>query len=201
MCRHGEIIGQAERAEVKALQKRPDLNGVKAQLQEAGEPRRPAAWAAVWASLPMMSVELNQAVETALAQANPQLPAGVRAADWERVLAVRRTDPLAQADDLRRLRPEVQAGEGVASVDKIVVRRPEKRRFLELGTAFVRTATRARSSARRAGSTSAGSISKPPDHRATAQPIPHHQEARPRPYPDIQPGPGLNDRALLGSSL
>ncbi|HZB99822.1 MAG TPA: hypothetical protein VE844_00140, partial [Gammaproteobacteria bacterium] len=82
--RHGEIIRQAEWAEVKALQKRPDLNGLKAQLQEAGEPRRPAAWAA----------ELNQAVETALAQANPQPPAGVRAADWERVLAVKRTDPL-----------------------------------------------------------------------------------------------------------
>ena len=44
VCRHGEIIRQAERAEVKALQKRPDLNGLKAQLQEAGEPRRPAAW-------------------------------------------------------------------------------------------------------------------------------------------------------------
>jgi hypothetical protein len=131
VCRHGEIIRQAERAEVKALQKRPDLNGLKAQLQEAGEPRRPAAWAA----------ELNQAVETALAQANPQPPAGVRAADWERVLAVRRTDSLAQADDLRRLGPEVQAGEVVASVDEIVVRRPEKRRFLELGTAFVRTAS------------------------------------------------------------
>jgi len=38
------------------------------------------------------------------------------------------------------LGPEVQAGEVVASVDEIVVRRPEKRRFLELGTAFVRTA-------------------------------------------------------------
>ena len=44
-------------------------------------------------------------------------------------------------DDLRRLGPEVQAGEVVASVDDIVVRRPEKRRFLELGTAFVRTAS------------------------------------------------------------
>ena len=48
-------------------------------------------------------------------------------------------------DDLRRLGPEVQAGEGVASVDEIVVRRPEKRRFLELGTAFVRTASGYRS--------------------------------------------------------
>jgi hypothetical protein len=40
VCRHGKIIRQAERAEVKALQKRPDLNGLKAQWQEAGEPRR-----------------------------------------------------------------------------------------------------------------------------------------------------------------
>jgi hypothetical protein len=83
VCRHGEIIRQAERAEVKALQKRPDLNGLKAQWQEAGEPRRPAAWAAVWASLPMMSAELNRAVETALAQASPEPPTGIRAADWE----------------------------------------------------------------------------------------------------------------------
>jgi hypothetical protein len=145
VCRHGEIIRQAEWAEVKALQKRPDLNGLKVQLQEAGEPRCPAAWAAVWASLPVMSAELNQAVETALAQADPQPPADVRAADWERVLTVRRTDPLAQANDLRRLRPEVQAGEGVASVDEIVVRRPEKWCFLELGMAFVRTASGYRS--------------------------------------------------------
>ena len=145
VCRHGEIIRQAERAEVKAMQKRPDLNGLKAQLQEAGEPHRPAAWAAVWASLPMMSAELNPSVERALAQASPEPPAGIRAADWERVRAVKRTDPLAQVDDLRRLGPEVQAGEGVARVDEIVVRRPEKRRFLELGTAFVRTASGYRS--------------------------------------------------------
>jgi hypothetical protein len=40
----------------------------------------------------------------------------------------------------KRKRPQVQPGEVVASVDEVVVRRPEKRRFLELGTAYVRTA-------------------------------------------------------------
>ena len=44
-----------------------------------------------------------------------------------------------KAEELRRLGPVVQPGEVVASVDEIVVRRPEKRRFLELGTACVRT--------------------------------------------------------------
>jgi hypothetical protein len=47
---------------------------------------------------------------------------------------------MARADELRRLGPQVQPGEVVASVDEIEVRRPEKRRFLELGTAYVRTA-------------------------------------------------------------
>jgi hypothetical protein len=131
VCRHGELIRQAEWAEVEALQKRSDLKGLKAQWHEAGEPRRAAAWAA----------ELNSAVQTALAQADPKPPAGITVADWERVLEVRRTEPLAQAEERRCLGPEVQAGEVVASVDEIVVRRPEKRRFLELGTAFVRTAS------------------------------------------------------------
>jgi hypothetical protein len=129
VCRHGQIIRQAEQAEVEALQQRADLDGLQAQLQRAGEPRRPAAWA----------VELNQAVETALAQPNPQPPEGITAADWERVVQARQAETTAGAERLRRLGPQVQPGEVVASVDEIEVRRPQKRRFLQLGTAYVRT--------------------------------------------------------------
>ena len=128
--RHGQIIRTAEQAEVKALEERANLAGLKAQMCPAQEPRRPAAWA----------VELNQAVETALAQPDPKPPAGITASDWERVRQARQADITAPAEALRRLGPQVQPGEVVASVDEVVVRRPEKRRFLELGTAYVRTA-------------------------------------------------------------
>jgi hypothetical protein len=128
--RHGQIIRQAEQAEVKALEERGGLEGLEAQLCPAKEPRRPAAWA----------VELNQAVETALAQPDPKPPEGISASDWERVVQARQAEASVQAAALRRLGPQVQPGEVVASVDEIVVRRPAKRRFLELGTAYVRTA-------------------------------------------------------------
>jgi hypothetical protein len=130
VCRHGQLIRQTEQAEVEALLKRPNLDGLKAQLHDAAEPRRPAAWA----------VELNQAVETALAQPNPQPPPGITAADWERVVHARQAEATASAERLRRLGPQVAPGEVVASVDEVAVRRPQKRRFLELGSAYVGTA-------------------------------------------------------------
>ena len=80
-------------------------------------------------------------METALAQPDPQPPEGITAADWERVVQARRAETASSAERLRRLGPEVQPGEVVASVDEVEVRRPEKRRFLELGTAFVHTAS------------------------------------------------------------
>lgn len=124
VCVHGQVIRQAEQSEVEALQQRADLSGLQAQLCAPEEPRRPAAWA----------VELNQAVETALAQPNPQPPPGVTATDWERVVEARRAETAASAEELRRLGPQIQPGEVVAEV-----RRAQKRRFLELGTACVRT--------------------------------------------------------------
>ena len=130
VCKHGQVIRQAEQGEVEALQQRPDLTGLKAQLCQAGAPRRPAAWV----------VELNRVVETTLAQPNPQPPEGVTAADWERVMQARQAETTTSAEQLRRLGPQVRPGEVVASVDEVQVRRPQKRRFLELGTAYVRTA-------------------------------------------------------------
>lgn len=130
VCRHGQIIRQAEQSEVEALEKQANLEGWQVQLGEARPPRRPAAWA----------VELNQTVEMTLAQPNPQPPVGISASDWERVVQARQAETMAEVDELRHLGPQVQPGEVVASVDEIEVRRPEKRRFLELGTAYVRTA-------------------------------------------------------------
>ena len=127
--RHGALIRAAEKAEVEKLEQRPNLEGLQAQLQTSQKPRRGAAW----------EEELNEAVEIALAQPTPKPPKGVTLSDWERVLQVRREEPTRKAEELRRLGPEVQPGEVVASVDEIVVRRPEKRSFLELGTACVRT--------------------------------------------------------------
>lgn len=130
VCRHGQVIREAEQAEVKALEEREDLAGLAAQLCQAKAPRRPAAWEA----------EMNQAIETALAQPNPKPPEGISACDWERVVQARQAETNVQVEALRRLGPQVQPGEVIASVDEVEVRRPEKRRFLELGSAYVRTA-------------------------------------------------------------
>jgi len=46
----------------------------------------------------------------------------------------------AGTERLQRLGPTIQPGEIVASTDDVLVRRPEKRRWLELRTAYVRTA-------------------------------------------------------------
>jgi len=130
ICRHGQIVRQAEQTEITNLEKRENLIGLQAHLcPVVKEPRRPAAWTA----------EMNQAVETALAQPDPKPPEGIGVSDWERVIQARRMEETAQAEALRRLGPQVQPGEIVASVDEVVVRRPEKRRFLQLGTAYVRT--------------------------------------------------------------
>jgi hypothetical protein len=50
--RHGQIIRKAEQAEVKALEERENLDGLKAQLCPAREPRRPTAWK--WRIRPLM---------------------------------------------------------------------------------------------------------------------------------------------------
>jgi hypothetical protein len=130
VCRHGQLIREAEQIEVEELEQRVNLDGLQAQLRAVEEPRRPTVWAA----------ELNQAVETALTQPDPQPPQGISVTDWERVVAARRAEPTVGVDTLRRLGPQVKPDEVIASTDEVVVRRPEKRRFLELGTAYVRTA-------------------------------------------------------------
>ncbi len=78
-------------------------------------------------------------MEHALAQPDQSPPAGVSASDWERVLQARRGE--AETERLRRLGPQLQPGEIVAVTSDVGVRRPEKRRWLEIRTACVHTAT------------------------------------------------------------
>jgi hypothetical protein len=129
VCAHGQIIRQAEKAEAEALLERPNLDGLQAQLTPAKQPRRLAAW----------PKELNAVVETALSQPEACPPEGVGKEDWERVLQARHSEAAWQPEDLRRLGPAVRVGQIIASTNDIEVRRPQKRKFLELRTAYVRT--------------------------------------------------------------
>jgi hypothetical protein len=125
---HGQVIREAEAAEVTELLERGDLSDLKAQLVPAHEVRRPAAW----------PEELSAAVEQALEAEDPQPPEGVRACDWERVLTARQEE-CADIAQLRRLGPEVQPGQIVAATDDVEVRRPERKRKLYIRTARVAT--------------------------------------------------------------
>jgi hypothetical protein len=126
---HGQLIRQAEQVEVQALLGGERLIDWQACLAPLQAPRRSTAW----------DQTLNEAVEHALAQPHQSPPAGVSAGDGERVLQARRGET--EIERLRHLGPQLQPGEIVASTDDVGVRRPEKRRWLEIRTACVRTAT------------------------------------------------------------
>lgn len=126
--RHGEVIRQAEDAEVKALLKCEDLSDLKAQLVPSREARRPAAW----------PEELTEAVEMALEAENPQPPEGVKDCDWERVLTARREE-VADIAQLRRLGPEIKPGQIVAATDDVEVRGLKRRSKLYIRTARIAT--------------------------------------------------------------
>jgi hypothetical protein len=72
--RHGQIIRQAEQAEVAALAAHHDLTRLDLTLVPHGQPR----WRALWSN------ELNTAVEAALAREQVRPPDGVLWTDWER---------------------------------------------------------------------------------------------------------------------
>jgi hypothetical protein len=126
---HGQIIRQAEQAEVKSLLARADLATLTPHLLPAAQPRRRAAWPA----------SLSAAVDQALGAATPHPPPGVSAADWERVLAVRRAEQDRPLDDLRLLGPQVRPDQVVVSTDEVLTRKMARRRFNELHTARVVT--------------------------------------------------------------
>jgi len=126
---HGRLIRQAYEAEVEALLHRPDLTELKPVLVAGPQRRYRAGWPEA----------LNAAVDMALAEQNPPPPEGVSAADWERVLTVRRQEKEVAAQALRHLGPEVKPDQVIASTDEVLTRKPEKRRFWELRTARVAT--------------------------------------------------------------
>lgn len=130
---HGAALRQAEEQQVAALLAQPEPGALQPVLVPRESPRRPAAW----------PQELNAAVEAALVAEAPAPPTGVRATDWERVLAVRREEGDGAPDGaaLARLGPEVRPDEVVATVDEVLVRQPGKKSFGELRTARITTAT------------------------------------------------------------
>ncbi|MDQ4076818.1 MAG: hypothetical protein M3220_11315 [Chloroflexota bacterium] len=126
---HGQIIHQAEQAEVAALVEQDDLTPLNLQVVPLDQPRRRAGWPA----------ELNVTVEAALAAEQVCPPPGVSWADWERVLAARHTEVTRTTEDLRHLGPEVAADQVLLTVDEVLTRQPESGRFLELRTARIVT--------------------------------------------------------------
>jgi hypothetical protein len=126
---HGQIIRQAEQAEVTALLSRDDLATLPPQLLPAQQPRRRAGW----------PPELNAAVDAALIAGDTRPPVGVTAADWERVLSVRREEHTQTLCELRRLGPEVRPDQVLVTTDEVLTRKLARRRFNELRTARVVT--------------------------------------------------------------
>jgi len=130
---HGEIIRQAEADDVKALLAQPDLTEFPPNLVPAERPRRRPDW----------PEEFSAAVEKTLSNSQSTPPEGISQADWERVVTYQRetSSELGHPDaDLACLGPEVRSQQVVAATDGIVVRRQERRRWLEIRTARVTTA-------------------------------------------------------------
>jgi hypothetical protein len=128
----GALLAQAEHEEVSRLTAAM-ADGAPAlcpRLVPAQAPRRRAGWPAA----------LGTAVDQALAAPRPRPPQGVRLADWERVVEVRRQEQTAVAQDLRYLGPGIGPDEVVVSADEVLTRRPQRRQFWELRTARVATA-------------------------------------------------------------
>lgn len=126
---HGQIIRQAEQAEVAALLARDDLSTLRPQLSPPHQPRRRAAW----------PLELTAAVEAALSAGATRPPAGVSPADWERVLAVRRAEQIQTVEELHRLGPQVAPDQVLTTTDEVLTRKLARRRFNQLRTARVVT--------------------------------------------------------------
>jgi hypothetical protein len=126
---HGQIIRQAEQAEVTALATHDDLASLDLNLVPHAQSRRRTGWPA----------ELNAAVDAALASEQARPPEGVSWADWERVLAARQVEATCPIEDLRHLGPELEPHQVLLTVDEVLTRRPEAGHFLELRTARIVT--------------------------------------------------------------
>ena len=123
--RHGQLIRQAEQAEVAALLTQDDLAALTPVLVPHDQPRRRAGW----------PPELKAAVEAALAAEQVRPPAGVSWADWERVLAARRAEADRSIEELRTLGPTVAENEVLVTVDEVLTGKPDGEGFWEVRTA------------------------------------------------------------------
>ncbi len=126
---HGQIIRQAEQAEVTTLLAHPDRTGLQPQLVPPTQPRRRAAW----------PTELSAAVDLALQAGQAEPPADVSRADWERVLAARCQEAMLPVAALRQLGPAVQPDQTLVTADEVLTRAVGGRRFWEIRTARVST--------------------------------------------------------------
>jgi hypothetical protein len=126
---HGQVIRQAELAEITGLATRDDLANLALRLVPHQQPRRQAGW----------PNELNVAVEAALASEQVCPPDGVSWADWERVLAARRVEATSPIEELRQLGPELERNQVLLTIDEVLTRRSEAGQFLELRIARIMT--------------------------------------------------------------
>ncbi len=127
---HGQIIRQAEQAEVAALAQRDDLATLRPQLVPVTAPRRRAGW----------PKELSAAVEGALAAGAERPPQGIRQADWERVLDARRQEDALTLEHLRHLGPTLEPDQVLLTIDAVLTRTPQAHQFGEIRTARITTA-------------------------------------------------------------
>jgi hypothetical protein len=126
---HGQLIRQAELAEVAALTTRDDLAPLNLRLMPHEQPRRRVGWPA----------ELNAAVDAALSREQARTPEGVSWADWERVVAARRAEATRPIEELRHLGPNTELNQVLLTIDEVLTRKPEAGQFLELRTARIVT--------------------------------------------------------------
>jgi hypothetical protein len=130
---HAQELRAAEEREVAQWLAHPErLEGARARLVVGTPSQRKAAWPAA----------LRAAVDRALEEAAPAPPQGISPSEWERVLAVRREEGRGlMAATLARIGPRIAPGETVATVDEVVVRKPQPQQFSELRTARLAAAS------------------------------------------------------------
>jgi len=126
---HGQIIRQAEQAEVAALAQRDDLATLRPQLAPVTAPRRRAGW----------PKELSAAVDLALAAGAERPPQGIRQADWERVLDARRQEAVLTLEELRHLGPVLEPAQVLLTIDAVLTRTQQAHQFGEIRTARITT--------------------------------------------------------------
>jgi len=131
---HGQILRQAEQAEVATLLQRDDLEMLRPQLVPLTVPRRRAGW----------PTELSAAVDLALAAGAERPPQGIRQADWERVLDARRQEATLTLEELRSLGPTLEPTQVLLTIDAVLIRTQQAHQFGEIRTARLTTAEGAR---------------------------------------------------------